>query len=337
LPHEMETAAQRIQKWMKEQIKKLSKTPLAAPIAILLAAGVYYIVTAYMAGFCLKAAITPLFLLGILYMFEIKNVKKMLIIGLIGSLVFSAVLIVHYTDLYESLDNEVARSDETVVDKPSLYVLNGTVTPLYGDGETIFTYTLTINLANNTTAVSGVTVAIVETRLFFANYTNNTMVLVSGENTTTRQYSYATTLPRPVNGFVFGAIVDGKWIYAVEEDDLQYPLADGPIYSNAWSVVWVMAPIGLLYGFMDFFPIYGLIVVMIWWTRKSRRMREEHIAKWEAEREKKKAAEGKEEVKVPSLAKAMGLEKEETFVCSECGADVPADATVCPKCGEKFD
>jgi ribosomal protein L40E len=33
----------------------------------------------------------------------------------------------------------------------------------------------------------------------------------------------------------------------------------------------------------------------------------------------------------------MGLEKEEGFVCSECGADVPADAKKCPKCGEKFD
>jgi ribosomal protein L40E len=33
----------------------------------------------------------------------------------------------------------------------------------------------------------------------------------------------------------------------------------------------------------------------------------------------------------------MGLEKEEGFVCSECGADVPAEAKACPKCGEKFD
>ena len=65
-------------------------------------------------------------------------------------------------------------------------------------------------------------------------------------------------------------------------------------------------------------------------------MREQQLSKWETEKEKKKAEEGKE-AKVPSLAKAMGLEKEETFVCSECGADVPADATVCPKCGEKFD
>jgi ribosomal protein L40E len=55
-----------------------------------------------------------------------------------------------------------------------------------------------------------------------------------------------------------------------------------------------------------------------------------------SEREKEQEGVPKDEKKVPSLAKAMGLEKE-SFVCSECGSDVPGDATVCPKCGEKFD
>jgi len=29
--------------------------------------------------------------------------------------------------------------------------------------------------------------------------------------------------------------------------------------------------------------------------------------------------------------------KTEKFVCSACGAEVPADATECPQCGDKFD
>jgi ribosomal protein L40E len=29
--------------------------------------------------------------------------------------------------------------------------------------------------------------------------------------------------------------------------------------------------------------------------------------------------------------------RDEKFVCSECGAEVPADADKCPGCGEKFD
>ena len=37
----------------------------------------------------------------------------------------------------------------------------------------------------------------------------------------------------------------------------------------------------------------------------------------------------------PNLRQAA--KKKETFMCSECGADVDEDATVCPKCGEPFE
>ncbi len=33
----------------------------------------------------------------------------------------------------------------------------------------------------------------------------------------------------------------------------------------------------------------------------------------------------------------MKPQKKDFFQCSECGAEVPADAVVCPKCGAKFD
>ena len=66
-------------------------------------------------------------------------------------------------------------------------------------------------------------------------------------------------------------------------------------------------------------------------------MREKQIEKWQAEHAKEEAEKPKTRTsKVPSLDATMG-NVEEGFVCSECGADVPADATVCPKCGEKFD
>ena len=33
----------------------------------------------------------------------------------------------------------------------------------------------------------------------------------------------------------------------------------------------------------------------------------------------------------------MKPKKTDFFQCSECGAEVPSDAKVCPKCGAKFD
>ncbi|KQM12607.1 hypothetical protein AOA80_01445 [Methanomassiliicoccales archaeon RumEn M1] len=39
-----------------------------------------------------------------------------------------------------------------------------------------------------------------------------------------------------------------------------------------------------------------------------------------------------------SQGAAVGTpEAVEKFVCSECGADVPANAKACPQCGESFD
>jgi ribosomal protein L40E len=84
------------------------------------------------------------------------------------------------------------------------------------------------------------------------------------------------------------------------------------------------------------FGPYLIIIAMIWWTRRARRMRRQQLEKWEKEHEKADGEKPKEASKVPSLASAMGKD-DESFVCSECGADVPADAAVCPKCGEKFD
>ncbi len=33
----------------------------------------------------------------------------------------------------------------------------------------------------------------------------------------------------------------------------------------------------------------------------------------------------------------LRVKKKDFFQCSECGAEVPSDATECPKCGAKFD
>jgi ribosomal protein L40E len=56
------------------------------------------------------------------------------------------------------------------------------------------------------------------------------------------------------------------------------------------------------------------------------------------ERSKEKDGIPETRAKVPSLAEAMGKGTSgEGFVCSECGADVPAEAKRCPKCGERFD
>jgi hypothetical protein len=111
----------------------------------------------------------------------------------------------------------------------------------------------------------------------------------------------------------------------------------GPMSKDTNAILSLMLPLSLISTFVSVFPLYGLIVVMIWWTRRTRRMRKDQMEKWEEEHAKEEAKKPKQDAKVSLQRKAMGLEDEGTFVCSECGADVPAAATKCPKCGEKFE
>jgi rubrerythrin len=77
---------------------------------------------------------------------------------------------------------------------------------------------------------------------------------------------------------------------------------------------------------------------MVWWMRRARRLREDSVKRFEEKRREVEAKVPKDDTKVPSLQRAMGLEPEpSTFVCSDCGADVPAEARKCPVCGEKFE
>ena len=156
-------------------------------------------------------------------------------------------------------------------------------------------------------------------------------------NDTVAQYYFATTVSDPVNQFVFWANVSGTWYLAADYSEGTEAGLLGPIYSDTWEIAKPMLYYSSIQAYLQFFTIYALLVGMIWWTRRARKMREKSLEKWEQKRKETEAQTPKDETKVPSLAKAMGLESEDTFVCSECGADVPSDATKCPMCGEKFE
>ena len=137
--------------------------------------------------------------------------------------------------------------------------------------------------------------------------------------------------------YVFWANVSGTWYIAADYSTGQAMWLLGPMSKDTNAILGLILPISLFQTFASVFPLYALIVVMIWWTRRTRKMRKDQMEKWEAERAKEEAKKPKEDAKVSLQRKAMGLDDEGSFVCSECGADVPAAATVCPKCGEKFE
>jgi RNA polymerase subunit RPABC4/transcription elongation factor Spt4 len=98
--------------------------------------------------------------------------------------------------------------------------------------------------------------------------------------------------------------------------------AFGPVMVSNDFVLQTELQYAILNVFLDIGLLFYLLLVLTWWMDSSKK-------KYAAQMEKQKAA-------VESKQKG-GQGKAEKFVCSECGTEVPADAKVCPQCGERFD
>ena len=338
------TPAQRIQEMLKAWVKEFSKTPYIYPVSIGVAAGVYYLVLLYATGVCLIGLITPLVLLGMLWMFNVRSAKRLAIVGLVAVLVLGGVWLAAFTNHYTNVKPGVSSSEDGKT------LTDGIVTPLHGSTSQSYNFTITAHLkkspTNETIYFKNVTVAVSSVKFPGGVYENHTMNLLKEEfspteNRTIQYYYYDATVPSPINVYLFWAEYPNGSVEvgAVRDQTGTASFQEGPISTDAGAVALTLLPYAYLQTLVNVYVAYFLIVGMIWWTRRARRMREQQIERWRKEEEEKEAAQPKKELKVPSLARAMGTDKGEgeTFVCSECGADVPADATVCPKCGEKFD
>jgi hypothetical protein len=335
-----QTPAQRMEEALRAWLTQFSKTPYVYPVSIAIAAGVYYLTLVYAANVCLINLLTPLVLLGVLWTLKVKSIKKLAIIGLVAFVILSGVWLLAYTQFYAESPTGLATSED------GRTLTNGTVTPSRGSGSQVYNFTLTVHLRTNQSGApvyfKNVTVAIQSVSFPGVTYENNTMTLLENDTADlTQRYFYDTQISTAINAYAFwaeypnGSVeIGGKWSGGL------VTLVQGPFPTSTGAIVAALVPFCFVQTLLNVLVAYYLIIGMIWWTRRARRMREQQIERWQKEEAEKEAAQPKStRAKVPSLAQAMGTDKTEgeTFVCSECGADVPADATVCPKCGERFD
>ncbi|MCJ2533157.1 MAG: zinc ribbon domain-containing protein [Candidatus Thermoplasmatota archaeon] len=321
----------RIKKIFGDLFNQFKKTPYTVPVAIGVTGLVYYLMMAYVPGSCWIGLIPSLLLFGILWQFGVTRVKKLLVSGLIAAVVIVAISTVVLVDSFQNMEMAVAVSPGT---DPVLF--NGTVSPTTGGDTTVFTFNLTVRTTEPGMNVTNVCVNI--TSLMETVSANMTVI---DDNATLNEtyYIYQNTLSAPINQFHFAAIVNGTWVIASDYLDGKHMSIVGPVFSDPWAVaVPVIQYVSLYQAFLQFFPIFAILCGMVWWMRRARRMREDAVKNWEKKRKDVEAKVPEDDTKVPSLQRAMGLEGEpETFVCSDCGADVPSDAKECPSCGEKFD
>ena len=332
--------ADKLIKFLGELFAKFKKTPYTIPVAIGLTAGLHYLMMVYMMGSCWIGLIPPLLMFGLLWNFDIRRVKKLLLYGLIGCTVLMVVSTAVLVTWFQALEEAEAYSPG---DDPVL--VDGIVDPFEGGKTTVFTYSVTLRQKNDSLLnVSEVDVRVIIGSL--GSVTNESMLLKNPagtlvENDTYYEYYYehVTTLSEPINQYEFRALINGTWVSATDYYQGNPVSVAGPIFSDPWAVALpILRYITLYQSYLQFYAIYAILCGMVWWMRRARRMREKALEKWEEKRKEMEAKPADEDARVPSLSRAMGMESEpDTFVCSECGVDVPADAKRCPSCGEKFD
>jgi len=330
----METPGERFVKSIKQWLKDFSKTKFAIPAIIALTCLVYYAVVSTFSVVCFSNLVAPLFMLGLLWAAGVRRVRKLLLIGAIATLFFSLILtVIIVTQVQHAEPTEAESVDGKIT---------GTLDPWYVNKDVPFTFRLEANLTDSNMVVNSAHVRLVGISAFDSVTNNLTMTLESNyssnvTNVSMYNFTLTTTTSMPINQFLFIVDLNGTWVSVGELDELnRLYYIQGPTFKDSYAIA---GPVVVSAFQVDYFYVFGpyaIILGMIWWTRRARRMREKQVEKWQKEQAKEDGAKPKSVSKVPSLDAAMG-KVEEGFVCSECGADVPADATVCPKCGEKFD
>lgn len=315
----------------QDLLVKLRKSVFKYPF-IVLAANAFFLPILLLAQ-CLGLVVLPLAILLFLYVLKVKNFWHQLIVGtvaiMIGVLLAAAAFVPSVTT---EADVEVRSLDGKLVD--------GSVTPFRGDSSTLFTYSITITDENDSSEINAYVnigelkgISLTDWNVSMVNYTWN-------EDNTSVTYQVTAHANGTINIYSFSVDVNGIWYEAGSVNDGSLFAAQGPVDSNTLSVYGYLT-IYMFFTIMQLaFPVFLILLLFLRFMYKSQEAKRKVL---ESYRKKKLEAEGEGGPETATGTDrsrrilAIGDGSDEMFVCSECGADVPATAKFCPNCGESFE
>jgi ribosomal protein L40E len=231
-------------------------------------------------------------------LFGMKSKKKLAVWGIVLILL----LAVPYS--LTTIDQQ-KNAESTKIGTADGSMSNGTVTPFYGNASTVHVFS--VEVTNSTYSNVRVIVYDVQTSAVIVNET------MDSEDGTL--YTYSTTLVNKTSyGYWFAADAPGDY---VTTSGSNY----GPLHVDDTALFIYWYPLILLVLFIEVGVLYFLLLFMGFWIDRTRAR--------QADAQKRQGPN-------VTLPPAKGG-KEEKFICSECGAEVPASADRCPQCGERFD
>jgi len=274
---------------------------------------------------CLSGAILSISLIIMFWLFREENIWHQLGIGvvafclaaLIMSVIFLGYLTAEPTDKLQSIDSP---------NNPKLS--NGHVTPFRGDETTIFNYTISVR-ANPSSNISAHVIIIEDVFFTYGTERNETMHPYSNYslgNVSWVNFSYSTHLTKMINSYMFNVSVDGIWYQAGIPTESGIQFGYGPVTSDTAAIFGSLAQAFTMLLFAYSFMPFLILVLFYRFSIKSRDARTKMLEEY---RRLKAEKAGKTPEEKPK--------EEETFICSECGAEVQASAKFCPNCGEPFE
>lgn len=295
---------------------------------------------------CLGLIIFPLALVFFIWLLRIDNIWHQLVIGVIAFCV--GALFAGATSTYLIMDiSEV----ELQSDDEGPMLIDGAVFPIRGGEDTVFNYTITVVTDANTSDIDAHLLIMEDLHSLNPIYRDETMTdyfqntIGTGNNTTVISVTYyhETMVNGAVNGFAFNVGIGGSSYNAPGIEDNVQRYMHSPVITSEELSIWGMYSLSwLIQIFANGFFGFLIILLFLRLTRKSAEARKKMMEQYQMIKKEKESgyqdrrATRAGSKKLPGIS-AGGERADDVFVCSECGADVPATAKFCPNCGEPFD
>jgi len=270
---------------------------------------------------CLGLLAVVLLVTLFLWLLKIDKFVHQLLIGVVALVVATLILSgFAFSLLYEPTIGASSTDD---------FLSNGQVAPFRTTIGSECNFTLTVSAPISVANASNIFVYLNIAKDLSSWSDNFTMKpstnFTSGLNHVWNFY-YTTPMTSTVTSYVFFASVNGTWH--------QTEVMNGPISTDSLAIfsllfsIWL--PTMFTYGLMQFI----VMILFLRFSLKSRQAREKMVQDYKKKKEELERTKGASK---GGSVKISPASTEETFVCSECGADVQASAKFCPQCGESFE
>lgn len=287
---------------LKKWFEDFKKTKYAVPISLILTFVITCAVLVTTYYMCFSYAAVSVIAFGIPYYFGLKSIKKLAVFGITLFLFLGLAFGVYSFYEWKGMEGKPVGSESGLL-------TNGTMTRLDAD---TFQYSVFVVGGNGSEEVRVVT----ESQWAESVTYNLTLVPLGPPTALGQLYVNNTTLPEGLYFYHFELNAGSEW--------LKSDYGIGPINISDGDFLIAMLFSRIMLVFLNIALLYYILLGLIYWSKSSRK-RYEEIKK---EKEEPRTSTKKEDEQVQA---------EEKFVCSECGAEVPPDATECPQCGEPFE